>query len=103
VHELKDQGCSSHLGLTRAKIAATIAATPCAVLIEPIMPAGPRMLELRAIQERPLAGCPAGRDVVDDAVLGGAIAKSNSQHHPELMRCGLHRGGDLLNPEVLGS
>jgi hypothetical protein len=48
-------------------------------LIQSIMPAGPRQFEVRAVQERLLAGCPAGHDVVGDAVFGDAIAKSESQ------------------------
>jgi hypothetical protein len=38
---------------------------------------------MRAVQERRLAGCPAGRDVVGDAVFGDAIAKRESQQPPQ--------------------
>ena len=57
-----------------AKIAATITA-PCEVSIQSTMPAGPRQLEMRAVQERLLVGCPAGRDVAGNAVLGDAVAE----------------------------
>jgi hypothetical protein len=51
---------------------------------------------MRAVQERLLAGCPAGRDVVSDAERGPAATPAH--RYSELARCGLNGGCD---PEVV--
>jgi hypothetical protein len=53
------------------KIAARIA-TPCAVLIQSIMPAGPGQLEMRAVQERLLAVAPQAATCSATLSLGDA-------------------------------
>jgi hypothetical protein len=72
----------------------SIAAMPWAVLIQPIMPGTrPRAPEGRAVEERPAATCPAGRDVIGEAV---RLAPRATSAGPGAYAC-----AGCLDPEIL--